>query len=51
MNAQMDLFIFSDLNIGSRFFARGAFDQFLSQMPEDCEFALNGDIIDGWLLF
>ena len=42
----MDLFIVSDLHIGSRFFAPEAFEQFLSQMPEHCELILNGDVID-----
>ena len=42
----MDLFIVSDLHIGSRFFAHGAFEQFLNQMPESCALVLNGDVID-----
>ncbi len=42
----MNLLIVSDLHIGSRFFATAAFEQFLNQMPEDCELVLNGDIID-----
>jgi DNA polymerase II small subunit/DNA polymerase delta subunit B len=46
MNAKMDLFIVSDLHIGSRFFAHGAFEKFLSQVPEYCELVLNGDVID-----
>ena len=42
----MNLIIVSDLHIGSRFFVTEAFEQFLDQMPEDCELVLNGDIID-----
>ena len=42
----MNLIIVSDLHIGSRFFVAEAFEQFLSQMPEDCELVLNGDVID-----
>ncbi len=42
----MNLIIVSDLHIGSRFFVAEAFEQFLSQMPEDCELVLNGDVIN-----
>ncbi len=42
----MNLIIISDLHIGSRFFVNGALEQFLNQIPEDCELVLNGDIID-----
>jgi UDP-2,3-diacylglucosamine pyrophosphatase LpxH len=42
----MNLIIVSDLHIGSRFFVTAAFEQFLNQMPEDCELVLNGDVID-----
>ncbi len=42
----MNLIIVSDLHIGSRFFATTAFEQFLNQMPENCELVLNGDVID-----
>ncbi len=42
----MNLIIVSDLHIGSRFFVNGAFEQFLSQMHDDCELVLNGDVID-----
>ena len=42
----MNLIIVSDLHIGSRFFATAVFEQFLNQMPEDCELVLNGDVID-----
>ena len=42
----MNLIIVSDLHIGSRFFATAAFEQFLNQMPEDCELVLNGDVVD-----
>ena len=46
MNVKMDLFIVSDLHVGSRFFTHEAFEQFLSRLPEDCELVLNGDVID-----
>jgi len=42
----MNLIIVSDLHIGSRFFVTAAFEQFLNQMPEDCELVFNGDVID-----
>jgi len=42
----MNLIIVSDLHIGSRFFATAAFEQFLNQMPEDCELVFNGDVVD-----
>ena len=42
----MDLYIVSDLHIGSRFFSNGTFEQFLRQMPDDCGLVLNGDVID-----
>ena len=42
----MNLIIVSDLHIGSRFFVAEAFEQFLSQIPEDFELVLNGDIIN-----
>ena len=42
----MDLLIVSDLHIGSRYFVTAAFEQFLNQMPDDCELVLNGDVID-----
>ena len=42
----MNLIIVSDLHIGSRFFVTEAFEQFLSQLPEDCELVLNGDVIN-----
>ena len=42
----MNLIIVSDLHIGSNFFVTEAFEQFLNQMPEDCELILNGDVID-----
>jgi UDP-2,3-diacylglucosamine pyrophosphatase LpxH len=45
-NKKMNLIIVSDLHIGSRFFVAEAFEQFLSQMPEDCELVLNGDVIN-----
>ena len=42
----MNTIVVSDLHIGSRFFARAAFEQFLRHLPSDCELVLNGDIID-----
>jgi UDP-2,3-diacylglucosamine pyrophosphatase LpxH len=42
----MNLIIVSDLHIGSRFFVIAAFENFLNQLPEDCQLVLNGDIID-----
>ena len=42
----MNLIIVSDLHIGSRYFVTEAFEQFLSQMPGDCELVLNGDVIN-----
>ena len=42
----MNLIVVSDLHIGSRFFAATVFEQFLNQMPKDCVFVLNGDVID-----
>jgi UDP-2,3-diacylglucosamine pyrophosphatase LpxH len=45
-SVNINLIIVSDLHIGSRFFASDAFEQFLDQMPEDCELVLNGDVID-----
>ena len=38
--------IVSDLHIGSRYFLRHNFVQFLKHIPQDAEFILNGDIID-----
>ena len=38
--------IVSDLHIGSRYFIRENFMQFLDNIPQDHEFILNGDIID-----
>ena len=42
----MNLIIVSDCHIGSQFFVNGAFEQFLNQLPKDCTFILNGDVID-----
>lgn len=42
----MNLIIVSDLHIGSRYFYHRAFEQFLKEIPGDCELILNGDIID-----
>ncbi len=42
----MNAIIVSDLHIGSRYFLRHNFEQFLNNVPEDAEFILNGDIID-----
>lgn len=42
----MNAIVISDLHIGSRFFLHHDFENFLSDIPEDCELILNGDIID-----
>jgi UDP-2,3-diacylglucosamine pyrophosphatase LpxH len=42
----MNAIVVSDLHIGSRFFLHHDFENFLSNIPEDCELILNGDIID-----
>jgi len=42
----MNVIIVSDLHIGSRYFLRHNFNQFLNNIPKDVEFILNGDIID-----
>jgi UDP-2,3-diacylglucosamine pyrophosphatase LpxH len=42
----MKAIIVSDLHIGSRYFLRSNFKQFLNDIPEDVEFILNGDTID-----
>ena len=42
----MKAIIVSDLHIGSRYFLREKFIQFLQNVPQDHEFILNGDIID-----
>ena len=42
----MKAIIVSDLHIGSRYFLRRHFEQFLNHIPEDTELILNGDIID-----
>jgi UDP-2,3-diacylglucosamine pyrophosphatase LpxH len=42
----MKAIIVSDLHIGSRYFWREKFIQFLQNVPQDHEFILNGDIID-----
>jgi len=42
----MNAIIVSDLHIGSRFFLHHDFENFLGNIPEDCELILNGDIID-----
>ncbi len=42
----MNLIIFSDLHIGSRYFYNRAFEHFLKEIPKDYELILNGDIID-----
>ena len=42
----MKAIIVSDLHIGSRYFLRENFKQFLQNIPQDNEFILNGDIIN-----
>jgi DNA polymerase II small subunit/DNA polymerase delta subunit B len=42
----MNAIVVSDLHIGSRFFLHHDFENFLRNIPEDCELILNGDIID-----
>jgi UDP-2,3-diacylglucosamine pyrophosphatase LpxH len=42
----MKAIIVSDLHIGSRYFSRENFEQFLQNIAQDYEFILNGDIID-----
>jgi len=42
----MNLIIFSDLHIGSRYFFNRAFKRLLQAIPEDYELVLNGDIIN-----
>ena len=42
----MNAIVVSDLHIGSRFFLHHDFENFLNNIPEDCELILNGDIID-----
>ena len=42
----MKAIIVSDLHIGSRYFLRENFMQFLQNVPQDFEFILNGDIIN-----
>ncbi len=42
----MKAIIISDLHIGSRYFLKENFEQFLQNIPQDFEFILNGDIID-----
>ena len=42
----MKAIIVSDLHIGSRYFLRDNFMQFLENIPQDHEFILNGDIVD-----
>ena len=42
----MKAIIVSDLHIGSRYFSRENFKQFLQNIPQDHEFILNGDIIN-----
>ncbi len=42
----MNAISISDLHIGSRYFQRQNFVQFLQNVPQDYEFILNGDIID-----
>jgi UDP-2,3-diacylglucosamine pyrophosphatase LpxH len=42
----MKAIVVSDLHIGSRYFLRENFMQFLQNVPQDHEFILNGDIIN-----
>jgi UDP-2,3-diacylglucosamine pyrophosphatase LpxH len=42
----MKAIVVSDLHIGSRYFLRETFMQFLQNIPQDSEFILNGDIIN-----
>jgi UDP-2,3-diacylglucosamine pyrophosphatase LpxH len=42
----MKAIVVSDLHIGSRYFLRENFMQFLQKVPQDHEFILNGDIIN-----
>jgi len=42
----MKAIVVSDLHIGSRYFLRENFMQFLENVPQDSEFILNGDIIN-----
>ena len=42
----MKAIVVSDLHIGSRYFLRENFMQFLQNVPQDYEFILNGDIIN-----
>ncbi|MBW2603681.1 MAG: UDP-2,3-diacylglucosamine diphosphatase [Deltaproteobacteria bacterium] len=42
----MNAIVVSDLHIGSRYFLHHDFENFLGNIPEDCELILNGDIID-----
>ena len=42
----MNAIVVSDLHIGSRYFLHHYFENFLRNIPEDCELILNGDIID-----
>jgi len=42
----MNAIVVSDLHIGSRYFLHHAFENFLGNIPEDCELILNGDIVD-----
>jgi UDP-2,3-diacylglucosamine pyrophosphatase LpxH len=42
----MKTIVVSDLHIGSRYFCRDLFREFLRHFPQDCDLVLNGDIID-----
>jgi UDP-2,3-diacylglucosamine pyrophosphatase LpxH len=42
----MNAIVVSDLHLGSRYFLHHDFQEFLKNIPEDCELILNGDIID-----
>jgi UDP-2,3-diacylglucosamine pyrophosphatase LpxH len=42
----MNAIVVSDLHIGSPYFLLQGFENFLKNIPEDCELILNGDVID-----
>ena len=42
----MRFIVVSDIHIGSRYFMHTHFDNFLQNLPGDCELILNGDVID-----
>lgn len=42
----MNAIIVSDLHLGSQYFFHQSFENFLKNIPRDCELILNGDVID-----